>query len=625
MKSSMVQLIGLVIAVIPACTKGDAATAYDAAGVEDAGDSSAIDADVDSFGDVATHDDGVLDAPDGGDAGDASDGDAIAASDLPRCDDALFVDAIAESKWVDLHVPAGSVRAIRDAIVTARDAHASEPVRIRLGPGTYKDDLGGEIYAQRVLRTATTPIWIVADDPAPNHTRLMQGFNFVGVAYVAIDGVTIGPETVGAWDGTKHADPQPLSAQAGVHVAGAALDGAKSAKKADGSLDASVYGRYEPSHHLIVRHTTIQNVFSPDDPSGELPVGQDHDGMKFNQVEYLWVLSNSVTQTSRHGIDDVGVHHAAFCDNVIGRTGAGFGLEAKGGSFDVLFEGNTFYHVRRVALGGESTDATYYYSADGRYDYEARRLVARNNVVIDPREAAFDFSGCTECKLLSNTVIFTSGYKTPLTDTGDANGGDALRLHPSVLLSAAEGAGNDCVTWDDARKDYVSVDPCWGVGSNAPAPVGRALESNRCSMTDNLFVSANGIWSKSFGGGSSPSTIPCPINTSATLSADVLIGDYDYWWNGASALPAAGCTALPEGSHSQADAATAAKDPFLYGYTIDGTSNATIEATARAKLVPIAKSGLLGLGLPSPPDSVAYDHVRRAHPAAWTIGAFEGP
>ena len=91
-------------------------------------------------------------------------------------------------------------------------------MRILLAPGTYADNLGSEIYAQRLQRSAGTPIWLRATDHRPNATVLQHGINLLGVSYVAIDGVTIGPETVGAWDGRRHADPQPLTAAAGIHV-----------------------------------------------------------------------------------------------------------------------------------------------------------------------------------------------------------------------------------------------------------------------------------------------------------------------------------------------------------------------------------------------------------------------
>lgn len=408
------------------------------------------------------------DGGDGTDASDGSDGSDGAdvpdvppvSGELPSCGDALFVDAIPAGDWVTVDLaPEGGTEAIREAMRAAGD-QPDKAIHIRLAPGYYADNLGGEIYVQHLFRTATTPVWVEATDKSAGATELGQGFNFVGVAYVALDGMTIGPAEVGAWDGSAHADPQPLQAAAGVHVAGAAIDGGASGVNGDGSLNAAVYGRFEPSHHIVVRNMTIRNLFGRDDPSGESPVGQDNDGIKFNQAQFVWVIGNTITQTSRHGIDNVGTHDAAFCNNVIARNGQGMGIEAKAGSIRVLFEGNLFYRVRRVALGGENSDAAYYWSEDGAYDYEGKQIVARNNLIVDPRESAFDFAACHDCAAIGNTVLFTADYVPPLTDDGQANGGDAIRVHNSMVLGADEGAGSGCSTWDESQSDYVYIETC---------------------------------------------------------------------------------------------------------------------------------------------------------------------
>ena len=294
------------------------------------------------------------------------------------CQDVAFVDVIAESAWVNLDlVPAQGTAGVRDALRQAQSQYAGRPVRIRLAPGHYTDNLGSEIFAQALWRSDAAPLWLTATDPRPNATVLGQGLNLLAVSYVAIDGLTIGPAQVGAWDGRRHAAPGPLQAAAGIHVAGAALDGARAGASGQ-NLNLQVYGRFLPSHHVLMRRVTVQNLFGDDERDAETAEGHDMDGMKFNQVQDLWVLDSRVDRTSRHGIDNVGVHRAAFCRNLVARNGGGMGIEAKGGSVDVLYDSNSFYRVRRVELGGEETDAVYYFSLDGRWDYEALRTVARN-------------------------------------------------------------------------------------------------------------------------------------------------------------------------------------------------------------------------------------------------------
>lgn len=502
------------------------------------------------------------------------------------CDDTAFVDQIAEAAWVTLDVaPTQGTMGVRDALRLAQAQHPDHPVRVRLAPGYYADNLGAEIFAQRLLRSAGAPLWLVASDGRPDATVLGHGINLLGVAYVAIDGVTIGPATVGAWNGATHADPQPLQAAAGVHVAGAALNGRTSAL-VNGALDPAVYGRHEPSHHILVRRVTVQNLFDRDELDAETSPGQGMDGMKFNQVQDLWVLDSTVRQTTRHGIDNVGVHRAAFCRNFIAQNGGGLGIEAKGGSVDVLYDSNTFYRVRRVELGGEDTDAVYYFSADDRWDYEALRTVARNNLIVDTREAALEFSGCQDCSAIGNSIVFTAAYQPP-GDPGSVSGGDAIRVHDSRSLGAADGAGNDCQTWDAAQQDYVAVEPCWGVGSNAPAPINRVLRNANLTIVNNLFSAEGGTLGS--GGGA---VVPCPlsvINSSATLHLDG-----NYWWNNGRPLPVEGCTPLPEGSASRLPGAGASAAPIAGG-VLDTTSAARIASSIVSALLPRAGSPLAGM------------------------------
>lgn len=486
------------------------------------------------------------------------------ATEARSCDDRLFVDAVDEADWVTIDVlPGGGTRGVRDAIRQGHASHPDRPVRIRLAPGVYADNLGSEIFAQRLLRSATAPLALVATDPRPDATVLGHGLNLLHVRYVVIDGVTIGPARVGAWDGTRHADPQPLQAGAGIQVAGVALNG-RSDGAPGGVIDWNVYGRFEASHHIVVRRVTVQNLFGRDEPDAVRAEGHSMDGMKFNQAHDVWVSDSAVVQTSRHGIDNVGVHRAVFCRNLIAENGGGLGIEAKGGSLDVLVDGNTFYRVRRVELGGEETDATYYYSADGRWDYEALRTVVRNNVIVDARESALEFSGCVDCAAVANTIVFTAGYVPP------RNGGDALRTHDSRILGAGDGAGSDCQTWDPARQDCVTVDPCWGVGSRAPAPVNRALITRNATVLDNLFVSHAGHWSQGI-----DAVKPCPLNATPGAAAIAVAGNR--WWNQGLGLATEACTPM--------ESPTLASAPLL-PVTPDRSSLARLASTLTDAAVP---------------------------------------
>ena len=538
-----------------------------------------------------------------------------ALSALLACEGPFFVDTIAESAWVNIDlVPAAGTSAIRQALATARDTHPNQAVRIRLAPGVYQDDLGAEIYAQRLPRSATTPIYLQATNPAPNATQLGHGINLLGVSYIAIDGVTIGPPVVGAWNGSVHAAPLPLQAAAGIHVAGAAKSGSANAN-AGGTLDLSIYGQYEPSHHILIRSVTIQNLFDPADLDAETAMGYGSDGIKFNQAEDVWVINSSINQTTRHGIDNVGLHRGAFCNNVIAHNGGGLGIEAKGGSTDVLYDSNVFYRVRRIELGGENTDATYYFSLDGRWDYEALGTLARNNLIIDPRESGLEFSGCADCWAIGNSILFTTSYVPPLNDD-EAAGGDGIRIHNSVILAATDGAGNDCQTWDAGVNDYVTIDPCWGVGANLPAPINRVLSTSAVTVQNNLFAAAGGHFGHSYGG----TTVACPLNV---IDSDAALRlKANYWWNGANALPDAQCSPLPAEADSVGAAGQTTASPLLALTLLETASLADLTATARLALTPASNSPLAGRAAPhAMTGTVDFMKLRRITPAS--IGAIE--
>ncbi len=559
----------------------------------------------------------------GGDAqgggGGSAGGSGGAPQPLAGCQAQLFVDTIPAASWVELKVqPSAGLAGIRQAIHAARDQHPTSPVRVRLAPGLYADNVGSELWVQHILRPASAPIWIVADDPTPNATRLGHGLNFVGVSYFAFEGLTIGPPAVGAWNGSAHANPQPLAAQAGIHISGAAKDGGKGANKG-GTLDSAVYGQYEPSHHIIVRRVTIQNLFSQGAQSATTDDGQSMDGIKFNQATDVWVVDSSVESTSRHGIDNVGVHRATFCGNTIAHTGGGLGIEAKGGSIDVLYERNVFFDVRRVELGGESTDAVYYFSSDGLYSYEARNTIARNNLIVDAREAALEFSGCLDCAAIGNSVLFTASYVVP--GGSNATGGDAIRIHDSVLLGANDGAGSDCVSWSPQQNDYLYFNNCWGVGSHAPAPIGKKLPTKNARAVNNLFASASGIWAPKNGA----NNIPCPLNPSGGTPASALALDGNHWWNGGKTFAngGQGCVALAEGPKSTYSLAAPTASPTLTALTVKSSPFSALRASAAAALRPLPGSPLSGAGVSGVSGGVPFDFLGVPRPAAWSIGAIE--
>ncbi len=318
-----------------------------------------------------------------------------------RCADRLFIEDPA-LRWVERKVtPAAGMDGLRAAIARS---DRRKPTRIKVAAGTYR---GQCLYVEDHVRTARAPLWLVADGPVQIDCADGNGqaFGFVHVAYVAIDGFTFGPARGHYGD-------------SGVHVGG----------KPVRPSDPRSYGRWQPSHHVIVRANTMRNLNRGSDGDGN----PDHyesgccDGAKANQAEWVWFLGNTISRTARHGIDNVGVHHVAMCGNTFtDLVGEGQGVEAKGGSYDVVIEGNRFERVfhRAIMLGGEGSNNNFMWPAD--FPAEAYGVVARNNVVVDANEGGVTFYGCWSCEASHNSVWFTPGH------AGHAR--DFMRMYPSIL------------------------------------------------------------------------------------------------------------------------------------------------------------------------------------------------
>jgi hypothetical protein len=562
---------------------------------------------------------------DGGQAGDGALPEPIpgtVGSCTPEAAQHLFVDAIAESAWLNVDLaPAGGMRALADELARLAREDRDRPVRVRLAPGDYAptDPGRGELYIEDLQRTAAAPLLIQATDPAPNATRLSQGFVLVGVGFLAFDGLTIGPAVVGAYHGGAfcgpgacfHDAPKPLSAEAGFHVSGTALAPTGQGLK-DGHLDFSVYGRFAPAHDIVIRRATIQNLFGDDEPSGADAAGGGSDGIKFNQAANVWVTGTRIRQTSRHGIDNVGVHGGCFLGNVIADTGVGLGIEAKGGSIDVTFDGNTFINVRRLELGGENTDATYYWSAEMpgtplHYAYEGRRIVARNNLIVDPRTGGMEFSGCHDCAAVGNTLFYHPAFASD-------EGGDAVREVDSMINR--DGAGSSC-----AELNGDEITECWHVGPypqdlvQVPGEDGmsRPLTNARNTLGNNLFLNASGKWGLDL----------APYNhPNSTHSFGLTMVDYNYWWNAANPLvdPDDG-TWLKDGPHS-VFAASSASGGIDVAFVASSPS-VDVAASVRAALRPRTGTALVGKGAVIFVGYAPYDGNQAARPNPPSVGALE--
>lgn len=157
-------------------------------------------------------------------------------------------------------------------------------------------------------------------------------------------------------------------------------------------------GSYEtPAEHVVIRRVTVRNV-------GE---GGNHDCIKLSGVDRFFVLDSDISACNEgDAIDMVGCHHGVIAGNTIHNTFDG-GIQAKGGSADIVIHGNRFIDVpgRSINAGG-STGLEYFRPIDAPYEAARLRVVA--NVFVrsgSDSGAPIAYVGCDACVFANNTVI----------------------------------------------------------------------------------------------------------------------------------------------------------------------------------------------------------------------------
>jgi len=233
---------------------------------------------------------------------------------------------------------------------------ATPGTRIVVAAGTYP-----AVTLGRVQGEALKPIAFVARGDVTIDARGGVGWSMSDPAYVVIEGFTI-------QDAAAH---------------GLNLD--------DG-------GTFEtPAHHLVLRRLTVRRAGS----------GGNHDCIKLSGVDDFWVLGSDVSGCDRGEIIDmVGCHRGVISGNVFHDTVAS-GVQAKGGSADILIHGNRFERIAgRAVNAGGSTGLPYIRPSDA--PHEGARIRVVSNVFLRNGEtggAAVAYVGCDACVFAHNTLI----------------------------------------------------------------------------------------------------------------------------------------------------------------------------------------------------------------------------
>jgi hypothetical protein len=238
-----------------------------------------------------------------------------------------------------------------------RAVQAATPgTRILVGPGTWP-----AVSLGALAGTATQPIALVANGAATLNGAGGVGLSMSDGRYVVIEGFTI--------------------ANSSVH--GLNLD--------DGSSFDT------PSHHVVLRNLTIPGAGS----------GGNNDCIKLSGLDDFWVLGSTVSGCNQgEAIDMVGCHRGVIAGNTF-RDVVGSGVQAKGGSEDILIHGNRFERIpgRAVNAGG-STDLAFFRPQNATAEGRAIRVVS--NVFVGggaSSGAAVAFVGCDGCLAAHNTII----------------------------------------------------------------------------------------------------------------------------------------------------------------------------------------------------------------------------
>ncbi|MBL8229884.1 MAG: right-handed parallel beta-helix repeat-containing protein [Bryobacterales bacterium] len=157
-------------------------------------------------------------------------------------------------------------------------------------------------------------------------------------------------------------------------------------------------GTYEtPSEHIVLRGLTVAGAGS----------GGNNDCIKLSGVDRFFVLDSEAYGCNRGEIIDmVGCHHGYIAGNYFHDPVAS-GVQAKGGSSDILIHANTFADVpgRGVNAGG-STGLEFFRPLDA--PHEAARIRVIGNVFLrngSMSGASIAYTGCDECIFAHNTVV----------------------------------------------------------------------------------------------------------------------------------------------------------------------------------------------------------------------------
>ncbi|MFO0677756.1 MAG: right-handed parallel beta-helix repeat-containing protein [Polyangiaceae bacterium] len=139
----------------------------------------------------------------------------------------------------------------------------------------------------------------------------------------------------------------------------------------------------------------------------------------------LEIVGNTFSQPDRLGpaefgfaVDLVGVARALVLGNKVLDVTNTTGISVRGGSTDVLVDGNVVSSASiAVRLGGTTPVAGF---RTPETAYEAKAVTVTNNVILGATSQPFEVSGCVDCLLAFNTVAVSTARSAVKSSPGNA-------------------------------------------------------------------------------------------------------------------------------------------------------------------------------------------------------------
>jgi Ca2+-binding RTX toxin-like protein len=179
-----------------------------------------------------------------------------------------------------------------------------------------------------------------------------------------------------------------------VVIDGFAVQGPSNASANAVHIHAHVSGSlFDPATNIVIQNCNI--------------TGLGGDGIKVSKAENISLLNNTITGSTggEEAIDCVGVHHLVIAHNDVSGS-SGVGIVVKGGSYDVLIEGN---HVDGagnfgIGVGGHTEEAYFWPGFIGSSQYEVRDVRVIGNEVENTRNQGIRVLAGQNVELTGNWI-----------------------------------------------------------------------------------------------------------------------------------------------------------------------------------------------------------------------------